>query len=89
VVIPEIGMTFQFEKDAYEMYNTYAGNIGFSIREINIKRCADKSISSNSLFAANKDMVALGRIVVLVFSLVSPEKEFGRSITLKLTIIII
>jgi zinc finger SWIM domain-containing protein 3 len=45
VVIPEIGMTFQFEKDAYEMYNTYAGNIGFSIREINIKRCADKSIS--------------------------------------------
>jgi zinc finger SWIM domain-containing protein 3 len=37
VVIPEVGMAFQSEEDAYEMYNTYAGNIGFIIRKSDIK----------------------------------------------------
>jgi hypothetical protein len=46
VVILEVRMTFQFEKDAYEMYNAYADNIGFSIRNSDIKQRVDKSISS-------------------------------------------
>jgi hypothetical protein len=37
VVIPEVRMAFQSEKDAYEIYNAYAGNIGFIIRKNDIK----------------------------------------------------
>jgi hypothetical protein len=33
-----------FQKDAYEMYKSYVGNIGFSIRKSDIKWCVDKSI---------------------------------------------
>jgi hypothetical protein len=47
-------MTFQSEKDAYEMYNTYAGNIGFSIRKSNIKRRADKSTSSKVIVCSKQ-----------------------------------
>ena len=46
VVLPEVGMTFQSEEDAYHMYNTYAGKVGFNIRKSDIKRRVDKSISS-------------------------------------------
>jgi hypothetical protein len=54
VVIPEVGMAFQSEKDAYEMYNTYAGNIGFSIRKSDIKRRVDKSISSKLIVCSKQ-----------------------------------
>jgi len=37
-------MTFESEDKAYEMYNTYAGKVGFSIRKSYIKRRADKTI---------------------------------------------
>jgi hypothetical protein len=37
VVVPEVEMTFEFEKDAYEMYNTYVEQIGFSIRKSDTK----------------------------------------------------
>jgi hypothetical protein len=37
MVVPEVGMSFQSENDAYQMYNTYADNIGFSIRKSDIK----------------------------------------------------
>jgi hypothetical protein len=47
-------MTFQSEKDAYEMYNTYAGNIGFSIRKSDIKRRADKSSSSKVIVCSKQ-----------------------------------
>jgi hypothetical protein len=47
-------MTFQSEKDAYEMYNTYAGNIGFSIRKSDIKRRADKSTSSKVIVCSKQ-----------------------------------
>jgi hypothetical protein len=36
VIVPKIGMTFQYEKDAYEMY-TYDGSIEFGIRKSDIK----------------------------------------------------
>jgi zinc finger SWIM domain-containing protein 3 len=54
VVIPEVGMAFQSEEDAYEMYNTYAGNIGFIIRKSDIKWCVDKSISSKFIVCNNQ-----------------------------------
>ena len=38
LVVPQVGMTFEFEEKAYEMYNTYAGNVGFSIRKSDTKR---------------------------------------------------
>jgi len=43
-IIPEVGMTFESEVKAYEMYNAYAGNVGFSIRKSYIKRRVDKTI---------------------------------------------
>jgi hypothetical protein len=29
LITHKVGMTFQSKKEAYEMYNTYAGNVGF------------------------------------------------------------
>jgi len=40
LIIPQVGMTFQSEDKAYEMYNTYAGKVGFIIRKSYIKRRA-------------------------------------------------
>jgi hypothetical protein len=37
-------MTFQSEDDAYDMYNTYARKVGFSIRKITTKYRSDKSL---------------------------------------------
>jgi zinc finger SWIM domain-containing protein 3 len=44
VIVPKVGISFASESDAYEMYNTYAGMIGFSIRKSIIKRRAHKTI---------------------------------------------
>jgi hypothetical protein len=44
---PEVGMTLKSEKDAYEMYNDYTGQVGFSIRKSNTKRRADKVFLQN------------------------------------------
>jgi hypothetical protein len=46
VVVPEVGMTLEYEKDAYEINNTYARQIGFSNRKNDTKRRVDKSIYS-------------------------------------------
>jgi hypothetical protein len=54
MVVPEVGMSFQSENDAYQMYNTYADNIGFSIRKSDIKRRADKSISSKVIVCSKQ-----------------------------------
>jgi zinc finger SWIM domain-containing protein 3 len=32
-IVPEVGMAFDSEDNAYDMYNNYAGAIGFSIRK--------------------------------------------------------
>ena len=34
---PIVGMTFESEEKAYEMYNTYAGRVEFSIRRSKTK----------------------------------------------------
>jgi zinc finger SWIM domain-containing protein 3 len=38
LIVAEVGMSFESEKEAYEMYNTYAGKVGFSIRK-SMKKC--------------------------------------------------
>jgi hypothetical protein len=46
VVVTEVGMTFESEKDGYDIYNNYIEKIGFSIRKSDTYRRADKIISS-------------------------------------------
>ncbi|WVZ77841.1 hypothetical protein U9M48_025656 [Paspalum notatum var. saurae] len=38
LIVPEVGMSFESEDEAYEMYNTYAGKVGFSVRKSYQKR---------------------------------------------------
>lgn len=47
-------MTFASEDEAYEMYNTYAGKVGFSIRKSYIKRRVDKTVSQKYLVCSNQ-----------------------------------
>jgi hypothetical protein len=54
VVVPEVGMTFESEKDAYEMYNTYVEQIGFSIRKSDTKQRIDKSIYSKLIVCSSQ-----------------------------------
>jgi zinc finger SWIM domain-containing protein 3 len=54
VVVPEVGMTFESEKDAYNMYNNYAGKVGFSIRKSDIKRRVDKTIYSKIIVCSKQ-----------------------------------
>jgi zinc finger SWIM domain-containing protein 3 len=43
---PKVGMNFDCEEKAYEMYNTYAGLVGFSVRKSKTKRRkSDDSLS--------------------------------------------
>jgi hypothetical protein len=84
VVVPEVGMTLEYEKDAYEINNTYAKQIGFSNRKNDTKRWVDKSIFSKLIVCSSKDLEKLahlkavqGWVAMLVFSLVSQERGFG------------
>jgi zinc finger SWIM domain-containing protein 3 len=43
-IAPKVGMAFEYEDNAYEMYNKYAGIIGFSIRKSTTKRRPDGTI---------------------------------------------
>jgi hypothetical protein len=54
VVVPEVEMTFEFEKDAYEIYNTYIEQIGFSIRKSDTKQRVDKSIYSKLIVCSSQ-----------------------------------
>lgn len=47
-------MTFASEDEAYEMYNTYAGKVGFSIRKSYIKHRVDKTVSQKYLVCSNQ-----------------------------------
>ena len=44
LITPKVGIIFQFEEKAYEMYNTYAGMVGFNIRKSKTKCNQDGSI---------------------------------------------
>jgi hypothetical protein len=54
IIQPEVGMCFESEVDAYNMYNTFARKSGFSVRKSDTKyRPSDKSLYSK-LFVCNK-----------------------------------
>ena len=84
MTIPKVGMCFESENDAYEMYNTYAGTVGFSIRKSDIKRRTDKTIYSKLIVCSNHvqkldhHMPLQGRVAMLVLSLVYAERGFGQ-----------
>jgi hypothetical protein len=62
LIIPKVGMSFASENGAYEMYNTYAGIIGFSIRKSVIKRRADKTIYSKVIVCSSQGQCRNGII---------------------------
>jgi hypothetical protein len=45
IIVPEVGMSFESGENAYEMYNSYVGKVGFSIRKSDTKRRVDKTMS--------------------------------------------
>ena len=54
VKVPEVGMSFKSENDAYEMYNSYARNTGFSIRKSYTRRRADGTIYQKYIVCSNQ-----------------------------------
>jgi hypothetical protein len=54
VIVPVVGMCFDSEKNAYDMYNTYAGQVGFSIRKHDIKCRADKTVYSKQIVCSKQ-----------------------------------
>jgi len=53
-IIPEVGMTFPSEEKAYEMYNTYAGKVGFSIRKSKTKHRKDGTLCHKHIVYSNQ-----------------------------------
>ena len=54
LIVPEVGMSFESEKSAYNMYNTYAGKVGFSIRKSDIKKREDGTISNKHIVCSSQ-----------------------------------
>jgi zinc finger SWIM domain-containing protein 3 len=54
VVIPKVGMSFKSEDDAYEMYNSYAESVGFSIRKWTTRLRSDKTIYQKHIVCSNQ-----------------------------------
>ena len=54
LIVPQVGMTFESEDKAVDMYNTYAGIIGFSIRKGHSKLRGDKTISNKYIVCSNE-----------------------------------
>ncbi|XP_072150581.1 protein FAR1-RELATED SEQUENCE 5-like [Setaria viridis] len=54
MIVPKVGMAFESEDKAYEMYNTYAGKIGFSIRKSHTKRQGDGTLRQKYLVCSNE-----------------------------------
>lgn len=52
--IPNVGMTFKSEKDAYDFYNSYDGKIGFNIRKCHAKSRADKTLRGKHFVCSNE-----------------------------------
>jgi hypothetical protein len=54
LITPKVGMTFESEEKAYEMYNTYAGKVGFSIRKSKTKHRRDGSLCQKHIVCSNQ-----------------------------------
>jgi hypothetical protein len=85
LMAPKVGMTFDCEEKTYEMYNNYAGLVGFNTRKIGRSIAKMKVYVRNILFAVAKDVAKMrrhkrilqGPVVMLVFSLVSVRRMYG------------
>jgi zinc finger SWIM domain-containing protein 3 len=54
LIAPDVGMTFESEDKAYEIYNTYTGKVRFSIRKSKTKRRQDNSIFQKHIFCSSQ-----------------------------------
>ena len=54
LIVPQVGMAFELEEKAVDMYNTYAGIIGSSIRKSHSKLRGDKTISNKYIVCSNE-----------------------------------
>src|SRR5215216_3484975 len=54
LIVPEVGKTYDPEEAAYDMYNTYAGKVGFSIRKNQTKHRHDGSIYQKYIVCSNQ-----------------------------------
>jgi hypothetical protein len=83
---PKVGMNFDCEEKAYEMYNTYAGLVGFSVRKSKTKRHKSDNSLSQKYFVCSGEgyrkneasqWISQGPVVMLVSSLVSARRMYG------------
>jgi hypothetical protein len=72
---PKVGMNFDCEEKAYEMYNTYAGLVGFSVRKSKTKRHKSDNSLSQKYFVCSGEgyrkneasqWISQGPVVMLV-----------------------
>jgi zinc finger SWIM domain-containing protein 3 len=54
LIIPEVGMAFDLEEKAYEMYNTYTGKTGFGIRKSHSKLREDKTVYQKHIVCSDE-----------------------------------
>ena len=54
LIVPEVGMAFQSAKKAFDMYNTYAGKVGFSIRKSDTKKREDGTVSNKHIVCSSQ-----------------------------------
>ncbi|RLM73927.1 hypothetical protein C2845_PM15G06600 [Panicum miliaceum] len=55
LIPPKVGMSFESEEKAYEMYNTYAGQVGFNVRKSKTKHHLDGSLYQRHLVCSNQE----------------------------------
>ena len=53
-IIPKVGMSFESEKAAWTMYNTYAGKVWFSIRKSDTKKREDGTVSNKHIVCSSQ-----------------------------------
>jgi hypothetical protein len=54
LIVPEVGMAFDSEDNAYDMYNNYADKIGFSIRKSTTRHRSDGTIYQKHLVCSSE-----------------------------------
>jgi zinc finger SWIM domain-containing protein 3 len=54
VIVPEVGISFKSEDDAFGMYNSYARSVSFSIRKSTTRQRPDKTIYQKHIVYSNQ-----------------------------------